>query len=484
MDAQTAPRPTGRRKITPSQAAAEAAGPIPFPPTTPGRVLAAFKRAAPALGVSRRVVDFIDTLFSVSFPQDWDGGPGPGPVVWMDDATLRRRLGVERTQLKAHVNAALDGGFVRMRRSANGKRWGHRDKEPKDGGRITVAYGFDLAPLGGRVAEFERAAAEAEARHQEAKRLRAEIGSRRGHILSLVELAVARGLDGEDWPAVAERAEVLMRERGEHRDPIALLPVVARIKALHIRLSEQVAAALNAVEPAGVEQAESSISDPTGPGYRPHYTTTTQPLTATAGTNAPTEVGPDRPEARDERGSRDLPSRRAAMGRVRGASARVVATIDGARLGDRPTPPDTTSTCALGGFVVGPGFILRIAPIFRDWVRGARPGWDELARAADDIRSVLGVSPSLWREAMDALGDDGAISALAVTCVRHAAGDIRTTPGAYLGGMVRNHRAGKLHLDRTLFGLAKKVDDGRGDDRVPRRLGAGAGAPDRGHVRR
>ena len=40
MDAQTAPRPTGRRKITPAQAAAEAAGPVPLPPTKPGRVLA------------------------------------------------------------------------------------------------------------------------------------------------------------------------------------------------------------------------------------------------------------------------------------------------------------------------------------------------------------------------------------------------------------------------------------------------------------
>ena len=110
MDAQTAPRPTGRRKITPAQAAAEAAGPVPFPPTTPGRVLAAFKRAAPALGVSRRVVDFIDTLMSVSFPQDWDGGPGPGPIVWMNDVTLRQRLGDRIKVTSADFTyVALDG---------------------------------------------------------------------------------------------------------------------------------------------------------------------------------------------------------------------------------------------------------------------------------------------------------------------------------------------------------------------------------------
>ncbi len=55
MDPQTAP-PTGRRKITPPQLRAEAAGPAAFTPTTPGRALAAFKRAEPALGVPAQVV--------------------------------------------------------------------------------------------------------------------------------------------------------------------------------------------------------------------------------------------------------------------------------------------------------------------------------------------------------------------------------------------------------------------------------------------
>ena len=57
MDVQTPIRPTGLGKITVHQLQAEAAGPVPFSPASLGRVLAAFKRAAPALGLSRRVVD-------------------------------------------------------------------------------------------------------------------------------------------------------------------------------------------------------------------------------------------------------------------------------------------------------------------------------------------------------------------------------------------------------------------------------------------
>ena len=83
MDTHTAPRPTGLRKITIPQLRAETAGPVSSTPTSPGRILAAFKRAAPALGVSRRVVDFVDYLMSHNRPQDWEGGPGP--IVWPSD---------------------------------------------------------------------------------------------------------------------------------------------------------------------------------------------------------------------------------------------------------------------------------------------------------------------------------------------------------------------------------------------------------------
>ena len=54
MHAHTAP-PTGRRKITLPQLRAEAAGAVPLPPTSPGRALAAFKRAAVALGADSNV---------------------------------------------------------------------------------------------------------------------------------------------------------------------------------------------------------------------------------------------------------------------------------------------------------------------------------------------------------------------------------------------------------------------------------------------
>ncbi len=430
MNTHTAP-PTGRRKITLPQLRAETAGGVPLPPTSPGQALAAFKRAAAALGVPRRVVDLVDCLMSYSPAQDWDGGPGFGPIVWPSDAELEDRLCVGPSQRKVIVRAALDAGFIRLRRSPTGKRWGHRDKGGRQG-RILDAYGFDLAPLAERTAEFGGLAAEWEARRDEGRRLRREITSSRNHVLSLVDLATAQDLDGAGWSAAAAQADALWRERGSQRDPLPLVPIAARLRALSIHVQEQVAVALAIVE--------AVKNGPTGPEYRPHLTTTNQLPIATATTNPTDAAGPFRPVADKKAGSDALPSPQVARQQE--------------RVG--PTRAKEVQPSALRGFVVTPGFILAVAPTFRDWTSSARAGWDELDQAAFHVRSALDISPQAWGQARIMLGQEEAITALAAICARHAAGKVHS-PGGLLRRMVELHQAGALRLDRTLFGLADKI---------------------------
>ncbi len=423
--------PTGRRKITPPQLRAEAARGVPFFPSSPGRALAGFKRAAPALGVPRRVVDLVDCLMSYSQPQDWAGGPGLGPIVWPSDAELENRLCVGSSQRKVIVRAALDAGFIRLRRSPTGKRWGYRDIGGR-GARIVDAYGFDLAPLAERTPEFERVTAEWEARREEGRRLRREITSSRNHVLSLVDLATAQDLDGAGWSGVAAQADALWRERGAQRDPLPLVPIAARLRALCIHVQEQVTAALTPVE--AVKNA------PAGAEYRPHLTTTNQLSIATANTSPAEDAGPERPVADKKAGSDSQMSQQMVQQQVRVEATRAC----------------EAQSNALRGFVVTPGFILAVAPIFRDWTSSARAGWDELDQAAGHIRSALGISPHAWGQACIALGTREAITALAAICARHAAGHVRS-PGGLLRKMVELHQKDGLRLDRTLFGLADKV---------------------------
>ncbi len=429
MNTHTAP-PTGRRKITLPQFRAETAGVVPLSPTSPGRALATFKRAAPALGVPRRVVDLVDCLMSYSAAQDWEGDRGLGPIVWPSDVELEDRLCVGPSQRKLIVRAALDAGYVRLRRSPTGKRWGHREKAGRQG-RIVDAYGFDLAPLAERMAEFERLSAEWEARRDEGRRLRREITSSRNHVLSLVDLATAQDLDGMEWSRVAAQADALWRERGNQRDPLPLVPIAARLRALSIHVQEQVAAALVAVE--AVKNA------PAGPEYRPHLTTTNQLPIANANANPASEAGPERPMAQEEEGSDGLPEQ---------------PTVQRQRVS--LTRASEVQPSALRGFVVTPGFILAVAPAFRDWTSSARAGWDELDQAAFHVRSALGMSPHAWGQARIMLGQEEGITVLAAICARHAAGKVRS-PDGLLRRMVELHQTGELRLDRTLFGLADKL---------------------------
>ncbi|MDQ2802291.1 MAG: replication initiation protein RepC [Pseudomonadota bacterium] len=441
----TPPRPTGRHKITLPQFRAEATRTTSHAPTTPGRALAAFKKAAPASGLSRRVVDLVDCLMSYSHPQDWDGSPGPGPLVWPSDAELEERLLLRPTQRKALVRAALDAGLIRLRRSPTGRRWGRRDRPPSEGGRIVYAYGFDLAPLAERMAEFERLAAEWDARRAEGKRLRREIACLRAEVLALTELATAQGYTGEDWPSFTAQADALMQARGSDRDPLSLVLIAARLQALHVRVSELVEAAHIETEKAttatvmAVEHAE---TDPATAEYRLPDSTTNQLPIAEANTAAPSAEGPDRPKAHGEEGHHNRPSPHESDRQAVGAEAR---------------RPAAVPTSALRGFVLTPDDLMRMAPAFRAWVSSARPNWSDLAEAAIYVCSELDISKHAWGQACVILGRMEVIATLAVVATRHACGEVGS-PERLLRKMVALHQNGALRLDKSLFGLAARLD--------------------------
>ena len=438
--------PSGRRRITPAQLDAEMAYPAVACPVaiTPGQALAAFKRAEPALGAPFQVVKLIDYLVGRTVAVDWDGRGRLGPIAWPSDAELEDRLGIGRSRCKQVVQAALELGFLRMRRSPTGKRYGGRDRD----GRIAYAYGFDLSPLAERKTEFERLALEWEARRDEAKRLRREIACLRGEVLALTELASTQSYENGDWPAFAEQANALMRARGNHRDPFPLLPLQARLKALRLEVRERVEAAARCV--VDVDQAvlddvaaglvlvqlgavpvKCGESGPAGPIYRPHTTTTNQPIIVQ------TIARKGGQEGRNER-----------QGHVVGVSAGAKAIEKAADRGP------------LRGFVVTPGFILAIAPVFAAYASGARPSWQDLARAGFDVRASLGISQHAWGQAVILLGEIEAVVVLATIAARYARGLVRS-PGGLLRRMVELHEEGGLRLDRTLFGLAAELEKQR-----------------------
>lgn len=415
MEAATPRRPSGRHRISVAQLRAEETAERRterLPSTTPGRALSAFKRAEPALGVAVQIAKLVDYLVGCTRQQDWTGEGPLGPIAWPSDVELEERLSVGPSQRKVIVRAALDAGYLRLRRSPNGKRWGLRDKA----GLIRDAYGFDLSPLAERQGEFERLAADYEARRAEGRRLRREIGRMRGEVLALTALAVERSLAGEAWGDLAAQADALMTARGRERDPLLLLPIAARLKVLYARTKAAVGTAVSVAD-GSIHPVEST---PMEPENRLHITTTNHlPIVNTIASSA---------QALGQKKERGAPAR------------------------GQPT----TASSALRGFVATPDFVVAIAPLFRAWISGPRLGWSELTAAASNVRAELGISQHAWGQACVVLGRQEAIVALAAIAARHARGLVRS-PGGLLRCLVEAHQDGTLRLDRTLFGLADQL---------------------------
>src|SRR3954454_16938167 len=112
---------TGFRRLTPGSLkvdrTAEGFSGLPEGVTVPGQLLAAFKAAAPRLGLSPRLVHALDWLFRFTQPQDW--GRGGRPIVWPSASTQREALGLSSTQVKATNRALIEAGVLTMRDSPN-----------------------------------------------------------------------------------------------------------------------------------------------------------------------------------------------------------------------------------------------------------------------------------------------------------------------------------------------------------------------------
>ena len=95
--------PTGFRRMTPgllkADRTAEGFAGLPQKVTLPGQILAAFKAAAPRLGISPRLVHAVDWLFRFTQPQDWE--PGSRPSSGPRRAMQQEALGLSPTQVKA-----------------------------------------------------------------------------------------------------------------------------------------------------------------------------------------------------------------------------------------------------------------------------------------------------------------------------------------------------------------------------------------------
>jgi replication initiation protein RepC len=125
------------------------------------------------LTAARRAFNITDrdlTVLSalVSFHPRANLTEGDGTIVFPSNESLSSRAhGMAESTLRRHLNALTQAGLILRHDSPNGKRYARRA-----GGKIHVAYGFDLRPLILRDAEIQQAAVSARDADAQRKALR------------------------------------------------------------------------------------------------------------------------------------------------------------------------------------------------------------------------------------------------------------------------------------------------------------------------
>jgi len=400
--------PTGFRRLTPGllkvDRKAKGFAGLPNGVKTPGQLLAAFKAAAPRLGIAPRLVHAVDWLFRFTQPQDWE--LGGRPIVWPSASMQQDALGLSPTQVKEINHRLIELGLLTMKDSPNGKRYGRRD--PK--GRIVEAYGFDLSPLAVRHAEFVRLAEEGRAERQVMGRLRRRATIARKGIIQILETVAEYGLAGEEWRVLDEDAAALTRALKGVERPNDMEAGVVSLERRQTAARERLEVLLKLVD-----------SDPKQPEIRPHqhnYKPSPDPLQDT--------VVASKICSREGEGSPpSLPM---------------------------PERPDRSDKAMVHG--IAPDEVVRLAPKLKLYLGRPSPSWPELVDAADWLRHDLGVSKPLWGDACLAMGRELAAVALAIVSTKDP-GHFRTTPGGYFHGMVVKAKAGELHLERTVWAMRR-----------------------------
>jgi replication initiation protein RepC len=434
----SAARPSGLRRITlPMLNTMQAADAfVGASDLLPGQVLAAFKAAAPFMGLRVNIAHAIDWLFKFTLPLDWE--PGARPIVWPSAAEQQAACGLSSAQVKCLNRQLAELGLVIMRDSPNGKRYGR----PMQGrtGPIVEACGFDLSPLAFRMAEFRVIAAEGRARKDRMKALRRRASIARNCFRQVLAAAVeaAVGFDFGTWQL---QAAPLSRGLADITDEGILAMAVAGLE----RIRDEAREALQQC-PSGYAAVFHPVeTSPKGSDNQPHITTTNESLN-------PSDTVVVRGEGNDEQRRWIGPQ----AGTPR-AQQKPAAVSERCRADIAVRPHEATRESAVLNMT--PEELTRLAPKLRPYLPRASATWRDIVDAADWLRGDLGISKSLWGEACLTLGRERAAVAVAVVSAKPD-GHFRSGPGAYFFGMVRRAKTGALNLDRTIWGLRAQMKEG------------------------
>ncbi len=362
------------------------------------KVLDNLREAKEALGVSDRALSVLNAL--LTFHQDTTMTLGSDLIVFPSNrALLLRANGMAPATLRRNLAALVHAGLILRRDSPNGKRYARKG----EGGQIEQAFGFDLSPLVARAAEFEQLAMTARAQAKARYLLREEISLLRRNIWQTINLGLAEHLAGA-WRALADRYTALGGMPPRNANQALLESLVIELRALWRDVDKCLR---------DNTKAEDMSANESHSG-RHHQSSKTDPL---------------------------LDSEQGLRGRLEETLA--------PELKARRPQPRTFSLSV----------VLQACPDIVMYTKGGEgiSSWRAFTEAAGVVRSTLGISPSAWAEACEAMGEENA--SITVAAILQRAEMIRS-PGAYLRNLTERAKAGQFSLGPVLMALLRSANQG------------------------
>lgn len=374
------------------------------------------KRFASAIGLKAAKIALIDQLFAFSMAIDWSDIQTI-PVVWPSNELLARRLGIKISTLKYHLSGLVEVGLICYSDHPTYQRRGRRSED----GHIVEAYGINLSPIAARYGELLDRADAAEFEAKQCKGLSNRRTLLRRSVAAIIEAARRElGSLDEEWDSRLARLDRLRERRAQGSGELAEV-----VDALEV-LRAEAAVLLEALY-------DSRDSDTAVVKFRP--------LPTTAET-------PDSESCNDERNCAN--AQYIDQSGATGATAyenKPAETSAPSKQKTQPAAPDDD--------IVNVSLpLLRSAFVdLSQMVPEVFDHWAAFRLSGGLLCRLCYVNPQVYQEAVEVLGQDLAIVALALTAERNANGSV-SNPGGYLRELVNRSRQGTLRLSRSLFGMA------------------------------
>lgn len=344
------------------------------------------------LGIQSNSLAVLDALLSF-YPEN-ELRQDTQMIVFPSNAQLALRAhGMAGSTLRRHLAVLVDAGLIVRRDSANGKRYARKD----DAGHIASAFGFDLSPLLARSEELATLAQQVAADRAALRMAKEALTICRRDVRKLISAAMEEGAAG-DWQSVESIYIAL----------VSRIPRVPSLDAVQAILAE-----MEILREEVISRVES------------------QPLSENMSTN----------DGHSER-------------HIQNSKPETLNELEPApenELSDRSTVARVATSEVIKVFPIA--MVLKACPAIADY--GPRDGignWRDLMSAAVVARSMLGISPSAYQEACEAMGPENAATTIA--CILERANFINS-PGGYLRDLTRKAERSEFSLGPMIMALLR-----------------------------